>query len=217
MRTAAAGALVAKYFAPKNIKGIGIIGTGIQAEKQLLQLHALYQSNANEQSNTAKQTVWLWGRNPDHAAVLAEKLSDVFDIKVAQSTQQVAANCNLIVTTTPSESALLNVADIQPGTHITAVGADTEHKQELDSQILALADIVISDSIPQSKSRGEVYRAVSSGAIDSHKPIELGNALTDSSLQRTNDQQITVADLTGVAVQDIMIASAVYEHYLKKQ
>ncbi len=217
MRTAAAGALVAKYFAPKNIKGIGIIGTGIQAEKQLLQLHALYQSNANEQSNTAKKTVWLWGRNPDHAAVLAEKLSDVFDIKVAQSTQQVAANCNLIVTTTPSESALLNVADIQPGTHITAVGADTEHKQELDSQILALADIVISDSIPQSKSRGEVYRAVSSGAIDSHKPIELGNALTDSSLQRTNDQQITVADLTGVAVQDIMIASAVYEHYLKKQ
>jgi ornithine cyclodeaminase len=217
MRTAAAGALVAKYFAPQQIKAIGVIGTGIQAEQQLMQLHAMLKNRSAEGKCTTKHTVWLWGRNSEHAKVLADKLSEYFNVNITQSTRQVAANCNLIVTTTPSESALLNASDIQPGTHITAVGADTEHKQELDSQILAIADIVISDSIAQSKSRGEIYRAVSSNAIDANKPVELGTALSDISLQRSNDQQITVADLTGVAVQDIMIASAVYEHYLKSQ
>ena len=73
-----------------------------------------------------------------------------------------------------------------------------------------MADIVIADSIPQSQSRGEIYRAVKEGAIDASKVIELGHALQDKCLQRSNDQQITVADLTGVAVQDIMVATAVY-------
>ncbi len=217
MRTAAAGALVAKYFAPRQIKGIGIIGTGIQAEQQLMQLHALYESQTADSKKPIKQAVWLWGRNCDNAEILAGKLSQYFDCNIAQSPAQVAANCNLIVTTTPSESALLQASDIQPGTHITAVGSDTEHKQELDSQILALADIVISDSIAQSKSRGEIYRAVCAKAIDARKPVELGTALTNASLQRQNDQQITIADLTGVAVQDIMIASAVYQHHLSNQ
>ena len=214
MRTAAAGALVAKYFAPKHIKGIGIIGTGIQAEQQLMQLHALFEAQATDNKPAVKHRVWLWGRNPDNAKALASKLSKHFDCNIANNPQQVAQNCNLIVTTTPSESALLQASDIQSGTHITAVGADTEHKQELDSQILALADIVVSDSIAQSKSRGEIYRAVSTNTIDASKPIELGTALTNAALQRQNDRQISVADLTGVAVQDIMIACAVYEHHL---
>ena len=77
-----------------------------------------------------------------------------------ESPSELAKHCNVIVTTTPSELVLLKAGDIQKGTHITAVGADTEHKQELESELLKKADIVIADSIPQSKSRGEIYRAV---------------------------------------------------------
>ncbi len=68
----------------------------------------------------------------------------------------------------------------------------------------------------QSKSRGEIFRAVQSGKINSGKVIELGTALQDKSLQRSNDQEITIVDLTGVAVQDIMIATAVYKKYISK-
>lgn len=214
IRTAAAGALVAKYFAPQVISGIGIIGTGIQARQQILQLQALYGSAHHEGQGICKE-LWLWGRNAQSAKTLAAQLSDCFNVHVAQSAAEVAAHANLIVTTTPSEIALLNASDIQAGTHITAVGSDTEHKQELDSQILAKADIVISDSIAQSKSRGEIYRALKAGVIDDQKAIELGTAIQDSALMRTHDQQITVADLTGVAVQDIMIANAVYQYCLK--
>jgi ornithine cyclodeaminase len=206
IRTAAAGALAAKYFAPKKIKAIGIVGTGIQAKLQLQYL----------QKNTPCKSVWVWGRNKKNAEKFAKELEADFDIHVAESTTELAKHCNLIVTTTPSELTLLKADNIQKGTHITAVGSDTEHKQELESKILKKADIVIADSILQSKSRGEIYRAITDGEISEETSIELGTAIQDSKLQRTNDNQITVVDLTGVAVQDIMITKAIYTNYIKK-
>ena len=118
-----------------------------------------------------------------------------------------------LYTTTPSETALLKAVDIQAGTHITAVGSDTPEKQELENEILAKADLLIVDSISQSKSRGEIYRAIKEGVLSEEKSIELGIAIQNPELYRTNGQQITVADLTGVAVQDIMIAESVYIYY----
>ncbi|MFT4848386.1 MAG: ornithine cyclodeaminase [Sediminicola sp.] len=206
IRTAAAGALAAKYFAPKNIKAIGIIGTGMQAKLQLQYLL----------KDTPSHRVWVWGRNNMSVEKFVNEFKTGFDIRIADSLSELAKNCNLIVTTTPSEIPLLKANDIQKGTHITAVGSDTQHKQELESAILKKADIVISDSIPQSKSRGEIFRAVKDGVIMEDTIIELGTAIQDLRLQRKNDDQITVVDLTGVAVQDIMIAKAVYTNYIKK-
>lgn len=203
IRTAAAGAVVAKYFSPKKIKAIGIIGTGIQARLQLQYL----------QKHTPAETVWIWGRSQDNINKMATEFQSQFDVKIASSTTELASHANVIVTTTPSEKPLLHLEDILPGTHITAMGSDTSFKQELGSQILAKADIVISDSIPQSMSRGEVFRARKSGLIADDKIVELGAALENKSLQRISDEQITIADLTGVAVQDIMIATAVFEAY----
>lgn len=206
IRTAAAGALAAKYFAPKNIKAIGIIGTGIQAKLQLQYL----------QKHTPCNTVWVWGRNKENVTKFVKELGGDFNISVAENPSEVARNSNLIVTTTPSEVVLLKAKDIQKGTHITAVGSDTEHKQELESEILKKASIVIADSIPQSKSRGEIYRAVRDESIAENTVVELGMAIQNQALQRLNDEQITVVDLTGVAVQDIMITKAVYTNYIKK-
>lgn len=207
VRTAAAGAVAAKHFAPKNIKAIGIIGTGIQAKMQLEYLQKI---------NPCK-TVWVWGRTKENASKFKEVLGHAFDIHIAETPAEVAQNCNLIVTTTPSELPLLKANDILPGTHITAVGSDTSTKQELDSSILQKADIVIADSIPQSQSRGEIYQAVSNGHVSKDRIIELGNAIQNADLQRLNEKQITIVDLTGVAVQDIMITSAVYLNHLQNK
>lgn len=203
IRTAAAGSLAARYFAPKQISAIGIIGTGIQAKLQLQYL----------QKYTPCKTVWVWGRTPENAAKFKSDLGTDFDIHIAKTPKEVAAHSNLIVTTTPSETPLLKAEDISPGTHITAVGSDTSEKQELSCDLLAKADIVIADSIPQSKSRGEIYRAVKDGKLAPEKVVELGKAIQNPSLQRTNEQQISIVDLTGVAVQDIMIAKAVYTNF----
>lgn len=200
IRTAAAGAVAAKYFAPKNIKAIGIIGTGIQAKLQLEYL----------QKYTPCTKVWVWGRNAKNVEKFSKELKAKFNVHIAETPSELAKNCNLIVTTTPSELALLKAEDIQKGTHITAVGSDTESKQELESELLSKAEIVIADSIPQSKSRGEIYRAVKDGVITENKVKELGKAIQNKELQRKNEEQITIVDLTGVAVQDIMITKAVY-------
>lgn len=203
IRTAAAGALAAKYFAPEHITAIGVIGTGIQARLQLEYL----------QKNTPCKTAWVWGRTTESMEKFKVDIGTDFDVHLASSPSEIARHANLIVTTTPSETPLLLAEDILPGTHITAVGSDTSEKQELESVLLAKADIVIADSIPQSKSRGEIYRAIKDSKLSLGEINELGQAIQNPALQRTTEEQISVVDLTGVAVQDIMIARAIYTNF----
>ncbi|HCC70854.1 MAG TPA: ornithine cyclodeaminase family protein [Bacteroidales bacterium] len=207
IRTAAAGAVAARHFAPSKVKATGILGAGIQGRLQLKYLKNII--------NCSK--AWIWDINPQAAIKYKQELEAEYDIEIASSPTEVARNCNLIITTTPASSPLLHKEDIRPGTHITAVGSDTQVKQELDSDILCMADIVISDSIDQSLTRGEVYQARKNNAFDQKKIIELGKAIIDKKLQRSNDNQISVVDLTGVAVQDIMIATAVYRSHLSNK
>jgi len=123
-------------------------------------------------------------------------------------------HANLNVTTTPSNQALIEEQHVRPGMHITAMGSDTSDKQEVDSLVLAKADLVVADSISQCQVRGEIYQALKNKAIQQSDVVELGDVIANGA-GRTSEDQITIADLTGVAVQDIKIAEAVYESSLK--
>jgi ornithine cyclodeaminase len=90
------------------------------------------------------------------------------------------------------------------------MGSDTLEKIELDPKILQKADIVVADSISQCLLRGEIHQALKAGVLEKERIVELGNVIVNPDLQRTSDEQITIADLTGVAVQDIQISKAVY-------
>jgi ornithine cyclodeaminase len=90
------------------------------------------------------------------------------------------------------------------------MGSDTPEKNELDPQILQKADIVVADSISQCLLRGEIHQALKAGVLEKERILELGNVIVNPDLQRISEEQITIADLTGVAVQDIQIAKAVY-------
>jgi ornithine cyclodeaminase len=89
------------------------------------------------------------------------------------------------------------------------MGSDTHDKQELDVSLLGAADLVVADSIPQCLERGEIHQALNAGAINREEVVELGSIIAGDAAGRTSAEQITVADLTGVAVQDIQIATAV--------
>ena len=200
IRTAVAGAIAAKYLAPNQVSAIGIVGTGIQARLQALYLKPI----------TDCRRIIVWGRSDKKlAAFHQDMVQQGFEVTTTKNIKDVTDKANLIVSTTPSTTAILKAQDIKPGTHITAVGSDTEHKQELESQILTNADLVVADSISQCQSRGEIFQALKSGHIDANKAVELGQIIADG-VGRISEQQITVADLTGVAVQDIKIAEAVY-------
>jgi ornithine cyclodeaminase len=96
------------------------------------------------------------------------------------------------------------------------MGSDSPHKQELDVKILAKCDLVVADSIPQCLERGEIAKAIQAKTISEDAVTELGQIINGSAPRRTSDKQITVADLTGVAIQDIKISDAVYRELAQK-
>jgi len=201
VRTGAAGAVAAKHLAPRTVERIGIVGAGVQARQQLLWLARV----------TPCRDVLVWGPIPGELESYEREMeSRGFGVETTSDATLILKSCNLVVTATPSKSPLLFASDLRPGTHITAVGSDTPEKQELDSEILVRADVVVADSRSQCRLRGEIHKALEAGRIREDRCVELGDVIAGKESGRTSDRQITVADLTGVAVQDIAIASAVY-------
>lgn len=203
VRTAVAGAIAAKYLAPARVERIGVAGTGMQARLQLEYLMEV----------TDCREVLVCGRDQarmDSYAAAMQKFG--FRVSTTGDARQLMKSCTLIVTTTPATKPILLGRDnIRPGTHITAVGSDTHDKQEVDTGILQHADLVVADSIAQCLERGEIHHALQKGAIAKSEIVELGSIIAGDAEGRTSDRQVTIADLTGVAVQDIQISKAVYE------
>ena len=200
LRTAIAGLIAAKHLAPKNIEAIGVLGTGEQAFLQVAILKDFINC----------RNLWVWGRNVDHIKRYAEKIgNEGFDVKIANSPREIAQNCNLIITTTASNCALLKAEDIRPGTHITAIGADTPGKQELDPMIFRMADICAVDSKSQCMDHGDTFYAIRDNCVNEDDLVELGVIIARPDLGRTSENQITLIDLTGIAIQDIQIAKEI--------
>lgn len=203
IRTAVAGAIAAKYLAPKTISKIGIVGTGIQARLQLQYLAPV----------TNCRDVLVWGRNPQHVTDYRSAMTrQGFIVNSAGSVSRLLEECDLIVTTTPAQVPLLDCSDELPnGLHVTAVGADSPYKRELGPGLFRRADLVVADSISQCLERGEIQHAIREGILEREQIRELGSVINGDSPGRESDSQVTIADLTGVAVQDIQIAKAIYQ------
>jgi ornithine cyclodeaminase len=200
VRTAAAGAVAAKHLSPTEVHTIGILGGGVQARMQLEHLLPV----------VGCRQVLVWMRDPGKREAYREHFADAgLHLDFASSPEEVAARCDLIVTATAAKEPLLQAEMIRPGTHITAMGSDTLEKIELDPHILAQADRVVVDSLPQSETRGEVSQAVRAGVLDRGSVVEIGSVIAGDVPGRESDSQTTVCDLTGVAVQDLMIAEGV--------
>lgn len=203
VRTAVAGAICAKYLSPKIVNNIGIVGTGLQAKMQLEYLNSIIDC----------KNVIVWGRRETSLLKYQSEMKNAgFEITTTTDINDVMDNCQLIVTCTSSETPLLS--RVKPGTHITAMGSDTLTKQELVPSILTQADLVVADSKSQCDVRGEIHQALKSNDFSMDDVVELGDIISGKTTGRTSDSQITIADLTGVAVQDIQISKAVLKYLL---
>ncbi len=200
IRTAAAGAVAARHLAPENTRVMGVLGTGVQAR---LQATAAAKVRPVEK-------ILVWGRDSDKAAGLAEELAPVLGVAVQPVTDrnELVAQSQLVVTTTPARDALLDAGCLHPGLHITAMGSDQEDKNELAPEILARADVLVCDSISQCEKLGELRTALQKGLLTGTENIrELGEVICGRSAGRTREEDITVCDLTGTGVQDTAIAT----------
>ncbi|MFA3780628.1 ornithine cyclodeaminase family protein [Yersinia sp. 1652 StPb PI] len=200
LRTALAGRIAAELCAPKHISAIGIIGTGMQAR-----LHLMYLKSV-----VACRALWVWGRSETALEEYRQYAEDEgFEVNTTLNAAELARHCQLIITTTPSREPILQAADIQPGTHITAVGADSAGKHELSPELVAKADKILLDSWAQCSEFGEISQAFQQGLLATHTLTEVGSVLAQGISFRDNDQQITLADLTGLGIQDVQIVKGI--------
>jgi ornithine cyclodeaminase len=200
VRTAIAGAIVAKYLAPSRVDRLAVFGTGVQARMQV-------EAIANV---LPCRTVTVWGRRREALDLCQRDMQAAgFAVTTTMDAAEAARDAQVIVMTTPSAVPLLDVAHVEPGTLIIAMGSDTPEKQELTTALVGRADVMVVDSRPQCLTRGELHHAIAAGTRTADSVVELGEVIVDRSRGRTSDTQIVIADLTGVAVQDIAIATAV--------
>ena len=194
LRTAAVAAMVARELG-RTDAALGILGTGVQARLQA-QLHA---------EVLPLDQVLIWGRSPDRAAACADDIGRLLPrvrVAVAHSPEEVAASATLIATTTASRAPLLRARDVQPGSHISAVGADSPGKQELDPDLLRGASLLLVDSRAQCSHLGELQHTPS----ERERAIEIGTfCAAPVAYDRAG---ITVADFTGLGAEDLFIAEA---------
>lgn len=202
VRTAIAGCIAARYLAPDAVDCIGIVGAGMQARMQLQYLRHARDCNR----------VRVWARRREQSAAYRSELSESgFDVQVAGTLQDLCENSNLIVTATAARSPLVRDEWIRPGTHLTAMGSDAPGKQELDPALFARAGVCAVDSLSQCIDHGESHHALAGGHMDETGLVELGDIIAGRARGRSDEDEITIADLTGVAVQDIQIAKAVWQ------
>jgi ornithine cyclodeaminase len=199
VRTAAAGAVAAKHLARPDAKIAAILGAGVQAQ---LQLKALTLVRPIERAR-------IWARRMDQASAAAAASAELgIPVEPAATVVDAVRGADVIVTTTPATKPILMAAWLEPGQHVTAMGSDAEHKNELDPAVVARADLYVADSLAQVRRLGELHHAIEAGlvTVDAQFP-ELGTVIAGVQAGRPSAAAITVADLTGTGVQDTAIAT----------
>ena len=199
LRTAAAGAVAARWLARPDADRAAILGTGLQARLQLQALRLV---------RPIRQAL-VWGRNPGHAQDAARAMSQPgLTVRVTADPAEAVGFGDVVVTTTPATEPIVRAAWLRPGQHVTAMGSDQPGKTELEPACLTRADLYVPDRLSQTSRMGELRGAIAAGLIaaDAHWP-ELGDLITARHPGRTGPDQITIADLTGTGVQDTAIAT----------
>ncbi|WP_339513995.1 cyclodeaminase [Pseudomonas sp. RL_15y_Pfl2_60] len=195
IRTALAGAIAAKHLSRSDSQRVAVIGAGVQAELQVAALRLVRDI----------REVHLYTRDRSKAQTYATRMQAQYGLSVSvhDSAASACAQADIVVTTTPAREPVLNWSDLPKGIHVTAMGSDNPHKNELHPTILASADVLVVDRISQSRALGELHHAP---ALQ-REVLELGSLISNQQSVRSSDQQITVCDLTGTGVQDTAIAN----------
>jgi alanine dehydrogenase len=193
LRTGAAGAVAARHLCRRQDGvEIGLVGAGRQAETQLEATAAWL----------GIERVRVWSRREATAEAFARRFSR---FEIAATSLELTADCDLLVTTTPSREPLVQDAWIADGTHINAIGADAAGKQELDPAILLRASVYVDDP-RQAVHSGEINVPIASGLYSVDRVAgTIGDVILGRAGRRSDDE-VTVFDSTGLAVQDLAIA-----------
>jgi alanine dehydrogenase len=203
LRTGAATAVAAKYLARRDARTASIVGCGVQGELQLAAIAAVL----------PLERAWVLDNDYECAESMAVRASASLGLRVEAATDLRAAlrQSDVCVTCTPARRAFVTTADVPPGMFIAAVGADSQGKQELEPALVASATLVV-DVLNQCAEIGELQHVLAAGLMTrAQVHAELADVVVGRRPGRTRDDEITIFDSSGTALQDVAAAIAVYE------
>jgi alanine dehydrogenase len=208
MRTGASAAVSARWLARKDSKVLAIIGAGTVARGTLATCNEVF----------AWAEVRIWSRSEATLARFVETEQPLYphlELRPWTSLEQAVRGADVVVTGTHARGWIIDDAWIEPGTHIAALGADLEGEQELDPRILQRARIFV-DDIRQCRTDGEINVPLREGTIsEANVAGEIGKVITGELEGRQSDDQVTVFDSTGIALQDSATVPLEYERALQ--
>uniref|UniRef100_UPI000A105E15 ornithine cyclodeaminase family protein n=1 Tax=Ensifer aridi TaxID=1708715 RepID=UPI000A105E15 len=204
LRTGASGAVSVKALARKDARKITSVGTGNQARMQIRAINEIMKI----------EVIHAWDSHPDTLSKYKTDIESEFGIPVimANSKKEAVEQADILITTTRGKGSLVEADWVKPGTHIVAIGTDQRGKQELDPEIFRNAKIIV-DSISQCTEKGETWHPLNKNIIardDIHG--EIGEVLLGRKPGRESDDEITIFDSTGMAIQDNTTASKIYRN-----
>jgi ornithine cyclodeaminase len=203
VRTGLAGAVAAKYLAPASVAAVGVIGAGSQGRYQVRALRLV----------RSFERVLIFDRTATAAESYAREMQEELGVPVvAADAETVVRESDVVISCTPSREPIVRASWLHAGLHITAMGADTAEKQELESGVLRRATRLACDYRRQCFERGEYLHALEQGAIDAGADVaELGELASGARPGRQRPDEVTVCALTGVGVQDAAVALLCYQ------
>lgn len=197
LRTGAAAVLAAETLASNGDEPAAVVGCGVNGRAVALTFLA------------RDRPVLLWDARPEQAEQLAQELGSRATVAPERSD---ALSAGVVVTVTPGAEILFPSGSLRPGQHVSLMGADGPGKAEIAVDELLRAKVVC-DEWEQASHNGDIARAASDGRLTRADVAELGRVLLGEEDGRTERDDVTVFDSTGLAVQDLAVALAVYERY----
>jgi ornithine cyclodeaminase len=202
IRTAAASALATRLLAREDARTLAIIGTGEQAERHIESISLVRKI----------ETIYLWGRNPDHANALEARLANEYPIHLTTTAKAAAEAADIICTVTAAAQPVVKGDWLKPGAHLNVVGSCTPNNREVDSKAIKNATLFTDRYESLFKEAGDFLIPLQEGIVtEDHVKGELGEVLTGSKPGRKNPDEITLFKSLGIAAEDLYAAWHIYQ------
>jgi ornithine cyclodeaminase/alanine dehydrogenase-like protein (mu-crystallin family) len=206
LRTAAASAVAAKFLARREARTATFIGCGVQARAHVAAISAVRKL----------ERASVFDLDSLKAATFAREMQTLheFEILVATDLGHATRDSDIVVTTTSAKKAFLGRNHLSKGTFVAAVGADNEHKQEIEEDLLRTS-VIIADDLEQCATIGDLHHALDAGVVTRRDVrATLDEVVVGVKRGRMNEDEIIILDSTGLAIEDVAAASIVFERAL---
>ncbi len=204
VRTGAASGVATKYMARPDASRLGCIGTGLQAETQITAVAAVRKLDS----------IHVFSRDPERRRAFAEKMSELLDQEVVpvDSSAEAVRGRDIVITITTASEPVFDGKLLEPGTHVNAAGGNVRIQRELDELAVTRAGTIAADDVEAAKlESGDLNWPIEKGLMSWEKVYELAPIVAEFMPGRRSEDEITLFESQGIALEDVAAASLIYE------